>query len=84
MEVKVVIKNIENLKTQTGIREEKDQGEVISRKLITRISFECDAKPEDMANVLHLIAGEAPVHIIIGSPQALMEVGKKELAFAEA
>ena len=36
MEVKVVIRDIENLKTSTGVKEEKDkEGEVLDRRLIT-------------------------------------------------
>ncbi len=85
MEVKVEIKNIENLKTSTGVKVEKDKdGEVADTRLITKVQFECEATPAELANVHRLMAAEAPVHVIIGSPQAIMEVLEKEPAFAEA
>jgi len=42
VEVKVELRDIENLKTSTGVKVEKDKdGEVIDRRLVTRIQFEC-------------------------------------------
>ena len=84
MEVKVQIRNIENLKTSTGLKEEKEDGKVVDRRLVTKIQFECEVQPEALANVHRLMAHEAPVHVIIGSPQAIMEVVELEHAFAEA
>lgn len=86
MEVKVTIKNIENLKTSTGVKGEKDKdGEVVDRRLVTRIQFDCEAGPQELSNVHRLLASESPVNVIIGSPQAIMEVlEKKEPVFAEA
>lgn len=85
MEVKIEIRNIENLKTGTGVKIEKDkEGEVVDTRLITKIQFEAEVNPTDLANVHRLMAAEAPVHVVIGSPQALMEVLEKEPAFAEA
>jgi len=85
MEVKVEIRNIENLKTSTGVKEEKDkEGEVIDRRLITKVQFEAEVAPTALSNVHRLLASESPVHVVIGSPQAIMEVLEKEPAFAEA
>jgi len=85
MEVKVEIKNIENLKTSTGIKEEKDKdGEVIDRKLITKVQFEAEVNPIALSNAHRLLASGSPVHVIIGSPQAVMGVMEREPAFAEA
>ena len=84
MEVKVAIKGIENLKTSTGVKEEKGKdGEVLDRKLMTKIQFEAEIEPLALSNVHRLLAAEAPVHVVIGSPQAVMEVMEKEPAFAE-
>lgn len=84
MEVKVGIKGIENLKTTTAVKEEKDkEGEVIDRRLITKVQFEAEIAPADLANVHRLLAGGASVHVVIGSPQAIMEVLEKEPAFSE-
>jgi hypothetical protein len=85
VEVKVEIKGIENLKTSTGVKEEKDKdGEVIDRKLITRVQFEAEVDPSALANIHRLLAADSPVHVVIGSPQAVMEVMEREPAFAEA
>lgn len=85
MEVKVLVTDIENLKTSTGLKVEKDKdGNVEDTRLITKIQFECEVTPSDIANVHRLMAAEAPVHVVIGSPQAVMEVLEEEHAFAEA
>jgi len=84
MEVKVFIRNIENLKTSTSVKEEKDKdGDVVDRRLVTKIQFECEIEPTPLSNVHHLIAGDHPVHAIIGSPQAIMEIRDREGALAE-
>ena len=86
MEVKVKIENIENLKTSTGVKIEKDkEGEVIDRRLVTRVQFEAEIEPGSLADVHRLLAAESPVHIIIGSPQAIMEMeSSKEHTFAQS
>ncbi len=85
MEVKVEIKGIENLKTSTGVKVEKDKdGEVTDRRVVTKIQFECEVEPIPLSNIHRLLVSEIPVHVVIGSPQAIMEVLEKEHAFAEA
>jgi len=85
VEVKVEIRDIENLKTSTGVKVEKDKdGEVTDRRLVTRIQFEAEVDPAALSNIHRLLASEVPVHAIIGSPQAIMEVKEKEHAFAQA
>jgi len=84
MEVKVLIRDIENLKTSTSVQVEKDKdGEVLSRKLVTKIQLEAEVEPTALSNVHRLLASESPVHVVIGSPQAVMEVMELEEAFAE-
>ena len=85
MEVKVIIKDIENLKTSTAVKEEKDKdGDVIARRLVTKVQFECEVAPGRLSDVHHLLASETPVHVVIGSPQAVMELVEREPVFAEA
>jgi len=84
VEVKVELRDIENLKTSTGVKVEKDKdGEVIDRRLVTRIQFECEVEPTALSNVHRLLAAESPVHVVIGSPQAIMEVLERQPVFAE-
>jgi hypothetical protein len=83
VEVKVRIKSIEKLKTRTEIREEKDKdGEVVDKRLVTKITFESEIGPQELSNVHRLLAADATVDVVIGSPQAVMEVMEKEGAFA--
>jgi porphobilinogen deaminase len=86
IEVKVHIEDIENLKTTTFAKEEKDKdGTVIDRRVITRIQFECEIMPSALSNVHYLLAADSKVHVLIGSPQAIMAVAESnEPAFAEA
>jgi len=85
VEVKVELRDIENLKTSTGVKVEKDKdGEVTDRRLVTKLQFECEVSATNLANVHRLLASESPVHVIIGSPQAIMEVLEREPVFAEA
>ena len=75
MEVRVIIRDIENLKTTTGVKLEKDKdGETTERRLVTKFQFEAEVGPSSIANIHRLLEAEAPVHIVIGSPQAIMEV----------
>jgi hypothetical protein len=84
MEVKVLIKDIEKLKTATEVKVETDKdGEIVDRRVVTKIQFEAEVHPQELSNVHRLMAGEAPVHCIIGSPQAVMEVVEREGVFAE-
>ena len=85
MEVKVELRDIENLKTSTGVKVEKDKdGEVTDRRLVTKLQFECEVSATALSNVHRLLASESPVHVIIGSPQAIMEVLERDPVFAEA
>ena len=84
MEVKVEIRDIENLKTSTAVKVEKDKdGIVTDRRVVTRVQFDCEIGPTPLSNVHRLLASDAPVHVIIGSPQAIMLVMEREHAFAE-
>ena len=84
MEVKVVIRDIENLKTTTAAKVEKDKdGEITERREMTRVQFDCELGPTALANVVALLATETPVHAVIGSPQAIIDFSQREEAFAE-
>lgn len=86
MEVKVMVQDIKKLKTATEVQEEKDKetGEVIDRHLVTKLSFEAEIAPGELANIHHLLAAEFPVCVLIGSSQQVMPLGEKEGVFAEA
>ena len=78
MEVKVQIKDIENLKTITGIKVDKDKdGNIADRYLITKIQFEAQIDPAELANIHRLLAGDASVNVVMGSPQTIMELERE-------
>ena len=75
MEVKVLIGNIEKLKTTVALQEEKDKdGEVVNRRLVTKVQFECEVEPENLATIHRLLASETPVFVYMGSRQSLMDM----------
>ena len=82
MEAKVNLKSIENLKTSTGLKDEKEGGEVVDRHLVTKVQFECEAAPADLATIHRLLAADVSVSVVIGSPQLVMDLFEKEGAFA--
>jgi len=74
MEVKVVIRNIENLKTSTGIKEEKENGEVVGSRLITKVQFEAEIAPHELADVHRLLANRHSVSVVMGSRQGVLDL----------
>lgn len=82
MEVKVEIKGIENLKTSTEMKEEKEKGEVVGRRLVTKIQFEAELEPGALANIHRFLAAGVRVSAILGSPQSVLELMDKEAALA--
>ncbi len=81
MEVKIIVQQIDNLKTTTAIKVEKDKdGEVTDRRLVTKVQFEAEIDPAQLAIVHRLLASETIVNVVIGSPQAIMDLDKKKLA----
>lgn len=79
MEVKVLIENIENLKTTTGLKVAKDKDEELTEsRLVTKFQFECEADPVSLSQIHRLLASEATVNIFIGSYQSLMPLVEQE------
>jgi len=72
MKVKVEIRNIENLKTSTGIKEEKGTACVL--RLITKVQFEAEIDPHELADVHRLLAAGHSVSMVMGSRQGVLEL----------
>lgn len=70
-EGKVVIQSIEGLKTATALKEVKNGGET-SMVLMTKVAFEAEMEPSDIAELHRLLAGGHMVSVEIGSPQLSM------------
>ena len=84
MDATIQIRSIENLKTTSAVKVEKDKdGETIDRRLVTKIQFEAEIDPGALSNIHRLLAEGVPVHVAMGSTQAIMATLNKEHAFVE-
>ncbi len=71
-EQKIEIAGVDNLKTQTIIRKIMDKGEEIDRVLVTKVTFEGELDPADIAQIHRLLKSGAGINISIWSPQLSM------------
>jgi len=73
-EQKVEIRGVSEIKTTTAIKRIMDKGEEISRELVTKVTFEGDIDPADIAQIHRLLKSGAPVNISMSSPQLSMKL----------
>ena len=71
-EQKIEIAGVDNIKTQTVIRKIMDKSEEIDRVLVTRVTFEGELDPADIAQIHRLLKSGAGINISIWSPQLSM------------
>ena len=84
MEVKVELQGIDNLKTTTAVKVETDKdGDVIDRRLITKVQFECEVPPAGLADVHRLLEAGSLVVVTISSPQSVFDMTSKPKAKRE-
>lgn len=80
-EIKVIVPNIDKLKVQSSIVEEKVQqdGETfIEKKVVTAVSFQYEGTARHFDQVLMAMANKTEVHFLFGSPQAIMALAEQE------
>ncbi len=73
-EQKIEITGINNIKTATIIRKIMDKGEEIDRQLVTRMTFEGELDPTDIAQIHRLLKSGVDINISIWSPQLSMKL----------
>lgn len=73
MEVKVIIKGAEELKTNTFLKPIKQDGEIIGHKFVTKVQFETEIEPGELALIHQLLRNDETVYAVIGSRQAVMD-----------
>jgi len=74
MEISVKF-NVDKLKTTTKTVEEKDsEGTVVGKNLVTSLTFEGEIPPIIIARILNLQRQNAPMYLIVGSDQAIMDL----------
>ena len=76
-EQKIEIKDIDNIKTAIVIRKIMDKGEVIDRELVTKVTFEGEIDPGDIAQIHRLLKTGHSVNVSLWSPQLSMELVDK-------
>lgn len=72
-ELKVNVNGIRNLKTQTAIVVRDEE-----KKIVTRVSFECETPAGKFDDVQQALKGNQPVDMMLACPQLAMEMGEKE------
>ncbi len=76
-EQKIQINGIDEVKTQTVIKRIMDKGAEIDRKLVTKVTFEGELDPSDIAQIHRLLKSGASVNVDIYSPQLSMVLSEK-------
>ena len=66
-ELRIAIIGVDNIKTQTVIRKIMDKNEEIDRVLITKVTFEGELDPADVAQIHRLLKSGAGINISIWS-----------------
>ncbi len=73
----IEIPKIDEIKTQTAIKKIMDKGEVIERRLVTKITFEGELSPESVAQIHRLLHAGVEINVSIWSPQLSMIITEK-------
>jgi len=71
-EQQIEIAGVDSIKTQTVIRKIMEEGEEIDRQLVTKVTFEGELDPADIAQIHRLLKSGAGINIFIRSPQFSM------------
>ncbi|MDV2988544.1 MAG: hypothetical protein P3T54_00055 [Dehalogenimonas sp.] len=75
MKAEIIIHNLDKLTSKTKVVEEKEGDEIVGRKLVTTITFDCEASPGAIGQIASLMRQGCPIDCTIGSKQAIMEFG---------
>ena len=77
VEQKIEIKDVGEIKTSTAIRKLIVKGEEVDRQLVTRVQFEGQLDPADIAQIHRLLKSGHDVNVSIWSPQLSMNLVEK-------
>ena len=75
-EQKIEITGVGEIKTSTAIRKIMVKGEEVDRQLVTRVQFEGELEPADIAQIHRLLKAGHNVNVSIWSPQLSMELAE--------
>lgn len=69
-EIKTVIDGIRDLRIKAKVGEDKDG----NKKVVSAVSFECDASPKEFDGALQALAAGHQLDAMIASPQMAMDI----------
>jgi len=72
----IEIRGVDEIKTSTVIRKIIVKGEEVDRQLVTRVQFEGELDPADVAQIHRLLQTGTEVNISIWSPQLSMKLAE--------
>ena len=78
-EQRIQINGIEEVKTQTVIRKIMDKGVELDRRLVTKITFEGELEPVDIAQIHRLLKAGHNINVDIYSPQLSMKLDESKV-----
>ena len=74
MDNAIEIKGVTEVKTATIIRKVMVQGEEVDRQLVTKVQFEGQLDPSDVADIHRLLKSGHSINMTIWSPQLSMKM----------
>jgi len=72
----IEIRGVDEIKTSTAIRKIIVKGEEVDRQLVTRVQFEGEIDPADVAQIHRLLQTGTEVNVSIWSPQLSMKLAE--------
>jgi len=72
----IEIRGVDEIKTSTAIRKIIVKGEEVDRLLVTRVQFEGELEPADVAQIHRLLKSGVEVNVSIWSPQLSMKLAE--------
>ena len=73
-ENKVELNGIDGVKTQTFVKKIMDNGEVVETRLMTKVTFEAEVDPAEIAQIHRLLQSGHNINIDVYSPQLAMKM----------
>lgn len=73
-ENKVELNGIDGVKTQTFVKKIMDNGEVVETRLMTKVTFEAEVDPAEIAQIHRLLQSGHNINIDVYSLQLAMKM----------
>lgn len=77
-EINVNIKGIEKMEVKAKIVEDREEGQVVDKRVVTAVKFEFDGTPMMLNQVLLALANDHEVAVCFQSPQSIMSLEERK------